>query len=79
LEIVPSGEKNPLSLQEAATILAPGAPRVGLTAAETALATNIYQAFFYRGLASIPETHVVLLQLPQFGRIRPGYATSRTG
>ena len=30
--------------------------RGGLTAAETALATNIYQAFFYRGLARIPET-----------------------
>jgi hypothetical protein len=30
--------------------------RGGLAAAETALATNIYQAFFYRGLARIPET-----------------------
>jgi len=30
--------------------------RGGLTAAETALATNIYQAFFYRGLGKIPET-----------------------
>jgi hypothetical protein len=30
--------------------------RGGVTAAETALATNIYQAFFYRGLARIPET-----------------------
>ena len=29
--------------------------RGGLTAAETALATNIYQAFFYRGLARLPE------------------------
>ena len=30
--------------------------RGGLSAAETALATNIYQAFFYRGLAKVPET-----------------------
>ncbi len=30
--------------------------RGGLTAAETTLATNIYQAFFYRGLARVPET-----------------------
>jgi hypothetical protein len=29
--------------------------RGGTTAAETALATNIYQAFFYRGLARLPE------------------------
>jgi hypothetical protein len=35
--------------------------RSGLTSAETALATNIYQTFFYRGLAKIAGGRAVLL------------------